>query len=82
MKLAAAILFGGLAFYGLERWGMRDGKLFGALPFEADDAGNPKLGAGYLAAGGAIALGAVATGMLVHKVTGGRVPKGLSLAGK
>jgi hypothetical protein len=82
VKFAVAALVGGLAFWAVEKYGMKDGKLFGSLAFEQETDGSPKLGLGYIATGAVIVLGAVGTGMLVHKLTGGKVPAGVGLVGK
>jgi hypothetical protein len=82
IKLIVAVLVGGLAFFGIERYAMKDKMLFGQFDFPTDDAGLPRLSLGYFVMGGAIVLVAVGVGMGVHKVSGGRLPAGVSLAGK
>jgi hypothetical protein len=82
VKYAVAALVGGVAYWAIERYAVTQNGLFDKLPLEADSEGKPKLGLGYLATGAAIGLAAVAIGGLAHKLTGGRVPAGLAVAGK
>lgn len=82
IKLIVAVLVGGLAYWGLERYAMKDKQLFGQFDFPTDEAGLPKLSLGYVVMGGTIVLTAIGVGMAVHKVSGGRLPAGVGLAGK
>jgi hypothetical protein len=86
VKYVAAFAVGGLAFWAIERFAFPQGStaLFGmdALKLEQDASNEPKLGLGYIVTGGTIAIAGLAIGGLLHKVTGGRVPAGLAVAGK
>ena len=86
VKYIAAFAVGGLAFWAIENYAYPSGStsLFGidALKVSVDANNKPNLGLGVIATGGVIALAAMATGMALHKVTGGRIPAGLAVAGK
>jgi hypothetical protein len=79
MKYVVMILAGGLAYWALEKYAMNGDKFLG-LSFETDDAGKPKLSAGYIALGGATVAGAVLVGFALHKATGGKIPAGVAAA--
>jgi hypothetical protein len=80
MKYLALIVFGGLSYWAIEKYAMTDGRLFGQFEFPVDANGQPKLGVGYVAAGGVIVAGALALGAIVHKISGGHVPSGLAVS--
>ena len=81
MKYLVMIAAGGLAFYAIERFAVQNDKFLG-LDFPEDTSGNAKLSAGYFAVGGAVVVGACLAGWALHKVSGGRLAKGVAPAGK
>jgi hypothetical protein len=82
MKYVVIVLAGGLSFWALEKYSMKDSKFLGQFAFEEDAAGAPKLGVGYFAYGAAIVGAALLVGAAAHKISGGRIAKGLATAGK
>lgn len=79
MKYVVMIVAGGLAYWAIEKYAIKDDKLFGAFAYEQDSTGAPKLTSpGYIATGAAVVLGAAAAGAILHKVSK-RIPRGVTV---
>jgi len=80
MKYVLLFVVGGLSYWAIEKYAYKDGRLFGQFEMPVDANNDPKLSLGYVAAGGAIVLGAVAVGAVAHKITKGKLPAGVAVS--